>query len=201
MLERICPKCNVPMVGERCVKPSCGHKTITATTLYWCNECNIPVYEKVCPICGTEGEYIATDLRPVFPEERLLIALILGEKDIYKYVNTSMWCANTAYIVNGEKLKISISKINRWDIEKIRLIKEKYDKFSQNMDYSYFDENISRFILANREHYNFITEEATLYIQSFRNKYVIEDMFISFSGGKDSTVTSHLVGKASYAPT
>lgn len=196
MLERICPKCNVPMVGERCVKPSCGHKTITATTLYWCNVCNIPIYEKVCPICGTEGGYIATDLRPVFPEERLLIALILDEEDIYKYINTSMWCANTTYIINGEKLKIPISKINRWDIEKIRCIKEKYDVFSKNIDCSYFDKNINQFILANREHYNFITEEATVYIQSFRDKYVIEDMFVSFSGGKDSTVTSHLVGKA-----
>lgn len=196
MLERICPKCNVPMVGERCVKPSCGYKTIATTTLYWCNECNIPVYEKVCPICGMEGEYIATDLRPVFPEERLLIALILDEEDVFKYINTSMWCANTIYIVDGKKLKISISKINRWDMGKIRDIKEKYEALVHNIDYSYFDENVKKFVIANCEHYNFITEEATVYIQSFNDKYDIEDMFVSFSGGKDSTVTSHLVNKA-----
>ena len=38
--------------------------------------------------------------------------------------------------------------------------------------------------------------EAINYIQSFEEKYTFEDMFISFSGGKDSTVTSDLVMKA-----
>ncbi len=196
MIERICPKCNVPMVGEKCVKPSCGHKTIASTTLYWCYECNIPIYEKVCPICGIEGEYIATDLRPVFPEERLLVALILGTEDVWKYIDTSMWYANNMYIIDGQKMKFSASEINRWDFDKIRNIKEKYEKLVENINYLYFEENIKKFILANKEHYNFIVEEAIVYIQSYREKYGIEDMFVSFSGGKDSTVTSHLVNTA-----
>ncbi len=196
MIERICPKCNVPMVGEKCVKPSCGHKTIASTTLYWCYECNIPIYEKVCPICGIEGEYIATDLRPVFPEERLLVALILGTEDVWKYIDTSMWYANNMYIIDGQKMKFSVSEINRWDFDKIRNIKEKYEKLVENINYLYFEENIKKFILANKEHYNFIVEEAIVYIQSYREKYGIEDMFVSFSGGKDSTVTSHLVNTA-----
>lgn len=196
MIERICPKCNVPMIGERCVKSSCGHKTIASTTLYWCNECSIPIYEKVCPICGKKGEYIATDLRPVFPEERLLVALILGVEDVYRYINTSMWYTNTMYIVDGKKLKFSVSEINRWDFDRIKNIKEQYEKLVENINYLYFEENIKKFIFANREHYNFIVEEATVYIQSYRDKYEIEDMFVSFSGGKDSTVTSHLVNRA-----
>lgn len=34
------------------------------------------------------------------------------------------------------------------------------------------------------------------FVQSYRDKYKLEDMMVSFSGGKDSTVTSHIVCKA-----
>lgn len=77
MIERICPKCKVPMSGEKCIKPSCGCNTVNSSTIYWCSECQIPTYNKICPLCGSEGKYIATDARPVFPEENLLISLLL----------------------------------------------------------------------------------------------------------------------------
>ena len=66
MIEKICPKCNVPMDGEKCVK--CNHTTHMSSTIYWCSECNIPTFDRICPICGKEGDYIATDVRPVFVE-------------------------------------------------------------------------------------------------------------------------------------
>lgn len=50
-----------------------------ASTLYWCDTCDIPIFENVCPSCGTEGKYIATDVRPEFPEENALISLIIGD--------------------------------------------------------------------------------------------------------------------------
>lgn len=43
MIERICPKCRVPMNGEKCVKPDCGCLTEMASTIYWCENCNIPI--------------------------------------------------------------------------------------------------------------------------------------------------------------
>ena len=56
MIERICPKCRVPMDGEKCIKPNCGSVTEMASTIYWCKECNVPIFEKTCPICeGTEN--------------------------------------------------------------------------------------------------------------------------------------------------
>ena len=79
MIERICPKCKVPMNGEKCIKPNCGCTTEISSTIYWCNSCNIPVFEKICPICGNETVYISTDIRPVFPEENLLVSLLLKE--------------------------------------------------------------------------------------------------------------------------
>ena len=46
--------------------------------IYWCNTCKIPIIKKqgeelTCPCCGKNIDYLASDLRPIFPEERLLI--------------------------------------------------------------------------------------------------------------------------------
>ena len=89
MVERICPKCKIPMNADKCVKTSCQTKTIMSVTLYWCEECNVPVFEPICPKCGKNGRYIATDIRPVFPEERLLLALIQDKLDPYCLVTRS----------------------------------------------------------------------------------------------------------------
>lgn len=196
MFERICPNCNVPMSGDRCVKKSCGSRTVTSSTIYWCRECQIPVFERSCPICGNKGKYIATDVRPVFPEERLLLGVLLDKEELDYFVNRSVWYGGNAYIVNGEKVKLSVSKINKWSLDIVKDVKARYDEMLKTIDESEFNKQISSFITANRERYNYIVEEAVTYIQSYSDKYPIEDMLVSFSGGKDSTVTSHLVNKA-----
>ncbi len=196
MVERVCPKCKIPMNADKCVKPSCQTKTVISTTLYWCEECNVPIFEPVCPKCGNEGKYIATDIRPVFPEERLLLALIQGKENPHCYEHSSVWYGSGAYIINGKKIKISITEINRWSLEKIKAIKEAYDAYVNSIDDSYFKENISVFIEANKDRYNSITEEAMRFVLKYKDQYEIEDMMVSFSGGKDSTVTSHIVNTA-----
>lgn len=166
MIERICPKCKVPMNGTYCIKPKCGHATEMASTLYWCNDCNIPIYEKECPICGKAGSYLSTDLRPVFPEENILISLILTN-DPFKYQKSSVWYGSNAYIIDGRKEKLSVSKENSKPIEEIKSVKEAYEDASKNLDYKYFDEYIERFVRANADRYNFITEEAISFIQKY----------------------------------
>jgi phosphoadenosine phosphosulfate reductase len=166
-----------------------------SSTLYWCGDCNIPIYEKVCPICGREGSYISTDLRPVFPEENLLISILLADNP-FEYQKDSVWYGSNSYIVNGKKVKLSVSKINKKSIDEIKEIKDKYDRYATEIDYQYFNEYNDRFVKANKDRFNFITEEAVTYIQQYIEKYDIDDMMVSFSGGKDSTVTSHLVNQA-----
>ena len=195
MIERICPKCRVPMNGEKCIKSNCGCATKMSSTIYWCDECNIPIFENVCSTCGTKGKYISTDIRPVFPEENALISIILAD-DPAKYQESSVWYGSGAYIVDGKKVKISVTKINKLSIEEIKRIKEKYDLFTGKRDYTFFNESVERFIQANTDRYNYITEEAVHFVQQYKNKYTVEDMMVSFSGGKDSTVTSHIVNKA-----
>ena len=196
MVERICPKCKIPMNTSKCVKASCQEKTVMSTTLYWCSHCNVPIFESVCPKCGSESKYIATDIRPVFPEERLLLALIQEKENPYCYDSASVWYGGGAYIINGKKEKISVTEINKWSLEKIKSIKEAYDSLAEGIDQSYFEENIALFVEANTDRYNYITEEAMRIVLTYKDKFEIRDMMVSFSGGKDSTVTSHIVNTA-----
>jgi len=196
MLERFCPKCKVPMNSDYCIKESCKSKTVSITTLYWCKNCNIPIFDKNCACCGSQGEYISTDIRPVFPEERLLLGIILDEKDILKYMNKSVWNFNGAYIVDGKKIRVTISKLNKKPLDEIKKMKATYDKYKNNIDYTYFYENIDKFVNANKNRFNEIVDEAVVYIQGYKKRYSLDSMFVSFSGGKDSTVTSDLVVNA-----
>ncbi|SFC69764.1 phosphoadenosine phosphosulfate reductase domain-containing protein [Butyrivibrio sp. YAB3001] len=195
MIERICPKCKVPMNGAKCINTKCGHPTENSSTIYWCDHCEVPIYEKECPVCGKQGKYIATDIRPVFPEENILISTLISG-DPFKYQKDSVWYGSNVYIINGKKVKFSVSKENSKPIEEIKKVKDIYDEAVQDLNYEYFDEHIKKFISANADRYNYITEEAISFIQKYTDKYSIDDMMVSFSGGKDSTVTSHLVNTA-----
>lgn len=95
-----------------------------------------------------------------------------------------------------KRIELSISEINSKSLSEVDKIREQYDKYLPQIDYEYFDQMVERFVEANRVRYHDIVDEAINYIQSFEDKYTFDDMFISFSGGKDSTVTSDLVMKA-----
>lgn len=195
MIERVCPKCKIPMAGEKCIKPNCGCSTVMASTIYWCDTCGVPVFDKNCPVCGEESNYIATDIRPVFPEENMLISILLKD-DPFTYQNCSVWYGSGAYIIDGKKVRLSVAKINEQPIEKIREIKQKYDSNKADITYAFFNGFVEKFVKANTNRYNAITEETISFVQKYSDRYSVEDMMVSFSGGKDSTVTSHIVNRA-----
>ena len=79
-----CEKCNLETEYEKC--PECHSDTVPVPEngVYWCSECKIPIMKEprkrgeeqvdiICPICGKSADYLASDMRPVFPEERLLL--------------------------------------------------------------------------------------------------------------------------------
>ena len=197
MIKYICNNCN-GIECETSVCPICNQRTqISKSEIYWCEECNIPNYEKKCSCCNKEGKYIGTDIRPVFPEERLLIETLLGDE--FKYSEQSIWnTSGNNYIVNGKKIKFSIKEIlNTVKVEEIRQkIKENYKKNEEYMNNFYNQEYIKRFIKSNKIRLNYIMNEAMEYVKSQAAKYNDDEMFVSFSGGKDSTVTSDIVMRA-----
>lgn len=101
-----CKTCNIETNEELC--PVCGSTTIEdiPTEVYWCAHCETPVIQAAtqadkgfCPLCKRKMKYLSADLRPVFPEERLLLELLLGEKP-FTYVEKSVWAANSRYYIN-----------------------------------------------------------------------------------------------------
>ena len=189
MITYFCPECKVSSSQSEC--ELCGSRTVMTSKLYWCCSCNVPTYTEQCPVCGGKGTYFATDARPVFPEERLLLEAALSEP--MKYCKQSVWNVNGTYFADGKKISFSVDKIKRSDIPAIR---NTIDDYSPENTYDYFNNLIDRFIKANKDRYHAITTEAMDYIIKASQDYDVTSMFVSFSGGKDSTVTSHLVTTA-----
>lgn len=197
MIRYYCKACNIEVDKSEC--PICGARTELESKIYWCDECQIPIYDEECPICHSKGRYLTSDIRPVFPEERLLIEVMLGTP--FSFVKDSVWNGiGNRYFVNGKKIPFSVSKLKGYDADEIRKRLEQYK--SQNT-YEYFELYIDRWIKANARRYGFISTEARQFIQEYSQKFINGDMnsaFVSFSGGKDSTVVSDLVRKALGTP-
>lgn len=205
MITKICSKhkCYAPLgkcpeqvIDEKTGKKrTCKEPLIDSSAIFWCKQCNVPSFYDTCSICGEKLDYLCTDLRPVFPEEKLLLAIML-KKDPACYQKSSVWCSSTTYYIDGNSLKISIGSFNRLPLSELKDIKETYESNLECLDYEYFNEMSRKFCEVNNARYVEITDEAISYIQGFKDDYELDNMFVSFSGGKDSTVVSSLVTRA-----
>ena len=176
MLIYKCEKDNIETKTSIC--PVCGGRTeIVKSEIYWCDKCSVPVYSDTCGICHEKCQKLTSDIRPVFPEERLLIEIVLGKP--LEFLKESVWNSGNRYYVNGKRISFSAKMMQNMDPDDIRAQLKKYrDKNT----YRYFDMYRDRFIKANRERYESITEEAFDYIRKTTKDIKVEEMFISFSG-------------------
>lgn len=193
-----CKNCNRETNQEIC--ELCGQITEEdiPVMIYWCKNCKTPIIREanridieVCPLCNGETSYMSSDLRPVFPEERLLLEALFEEPLAYK--EKSVWASNNRYFIDGEVKVLPNSIYKLVDVEKINSILEKYK--SKN-DYEVFNKSIETFIEGNKERLNSLVDEGTGFIKETASKYPNENIVISFSGGKDSTVTADLTVRA-----
>jgi len=189
-----CKKCD-GLICETSICPVCNERTyINKSEIFYCDSCNIPLFDKICPICNSKARYFGTDVRPVFAEERLLLECILDKP--FEFVEKSVWnTSGNNYYVNGEKIKLVIKDVvNRKNADEIRTkIEQNKEKNKIYEDNLFKQKYIINFIKANKIRYNSIVTEAHEYIKKVSKKYDYDSMFVSFSGGKDSTVTSDLV--------
>ena len=194
-----CKNCNIETNEDIC--PICGEVTVEdiPVEVYWCDNCKTPVVQNVnqadrgiCPICGGQTRYMAADLRPVFPEERLLLELLLKKKP-HAYIEKSVWSANSRYYIDGESVAISSKTFQTADTD--YLIKE-IEKYKKENSYEIFNNHISNFILANKGRLDYLKDEAFEFVRKTASKFDEEKIVLSFSGGKDSTVTADVVVKA-----
>lgn len=198
-----CETCKTETEFNNC--PNCHSDTVPVPEhgVYWCFGCKIPVLrepqmntdahsEMVCPLCGRPIEYLASDLRPVFPEERLLMELLLGKKP-GTYLNSSVWAANSRYYIDGKAISVSTKYFQKADTDKLAAQLKIYK--DQN-SYTFFNTYIDRFLRANSYRLQYIKKEASDFIKDVAPCVDEERLVISFSGGKDSTATADLVVKA-----
>lgn len=162
--------------------------------IFWCKRCNTPLLELECDICGHQGYRIAADIRPVFPEEKQLIEVLL-EYDSGYLDQRSVWGTNGGnIIIDGKTLAFNkgiLMKNSPKGIGKKISTGSISAKAGQ-----YFRETMSTFVKANDLRLNIIELEAFDIIRKARSGRSEHISVVSFSGGKDSIVISDLVRRA-----
>ena len=194
-----CKSCNLETDELKCER--CGSLTEEDIPyeLYWCPDCKVPlikacngVDKEYCPLCGGKhAEYMAQDLRPVFPEERLLLEILLNKP--LAFIEKSVWASNNRYYIDGDTIAINNSLYKKQPIE---VIIQQLEKYKPQNNYDYFNRFIDDFVRANQYRLDYLIEEAHEFIKNSAKDYPRENIVLSFSGGKDSTVTADLVVKA-----
>jgi phosphoadenosine phosphosulfate reductase len=134
---------------------------------------------------------LSADLRPVFPEERLLFEVIQGKP--LAYINSSVWASNNRIYIDGKPFTITNKFYSKLTPEEIH---EQLEKYKHQNSYSGFNDNIEKFIEINKSRLHYIIDEAHRFIKEAASSYPNEHVVISFSGGKDSTVTADLTVRA-----
>lgn len=182
-----CKNCNIETNDNIC--PVCNEATVEdiPIEIYWCTQCKIPIIKKVnqldksiCSLCGKKIKYLSTDLRPVFPEERLLLELLL-DKEPNEFITKSVWAANSRYYVDGKSIPISSKTFQLADTDSLIC---KIEQYKKNNSYKYFKMHISNFVEANKNRLNSLKDEAFEFVRKMAAKFDEEKIVISFSGVK-----------------
>ena len=193
-----CKKCKRESESEKCERCDNITEKDIPYEVYWCDICKVPIIKAVnsidknsCTICNGDTSYLSADLRPVFPEERLLIEIITAKPLAYQ--DKTVWASKNRYYIDGKAKVITDRVYKKQSPGTIRALLEEY---GVKNDYVNFNYNIDRFLKANLRRLDYLIDEAFAFIQSTAKEYSRESIVISFSGGKDSTVTADLAVRA-----
>ena len=143
-----CKECERETLQDIC--EICGKNTETdiPVNIYRCPNCNVPIIryandidKHICTICRGEAIYMSSDLRPVFPEERLLIEILLDKP--LTFCKSSVWANDNRYYVDDKVITITSKYYKKYSPEYIR---QKLEEFKQKNTYEFFDKYIAKFI-------------------------------------------------------
>ena len=154
--------------------------------LWWCKNCGVPLLKQKCESCGSIGKKICSDLKPMFKEECEFLEKESNKELPGKNWKDGLWMRYKTIWFNGERL-LRLSTDG-----KPRIVKEySYDEYIPEGNPT--SESLYR---ANKSTLDELEQEAISFIQQTVEKYSKRLPVVSFSGGKDSIVVSHLVRKA-----
>lgn len=164
------------------------------SNIFWCDKCNTPLLSSECSVCHGNVRRIASDIRPIFPEEKRLLEILLQYPHGYLRDKSVWGTSSNNIIIDGKTVMVSKRKLLKMNPSAIR--KELFDSDTPKDEITEFFASMQSFVKHNRERINKIEIAAFDIIGQAklgRDKHVA---IVSFSGGKDSTVVSDLVRRA-----
>ena len=183
-----------------------SHSLHVTKTMYWCNVCSVPLLQNNCNNCGSIGVPIgAPNLKPVFIDEfKMFKDLLIGNpKFDNKYIPWIMYRKRN-YLVSeiseGSNFAsynfTSLGKV--YSVPKFRFYKDKIKRLPIRNQGFYLNnrEYLKKLINANLDVLERIESEAIEFIKETIDKYRNHSIATSFSGGKDSLVTTSLLSNA-----
>ena len=154
--------------------------------VYWCRDCGVPLLQPKCGNCGKAGIKIASDLRPVFESEKHLIEqfteVVLPEQTKLLWMNhRTLWYNGQRYLrlTGNGKPQIQV----------------RYSAATSPQENN-LDITAEVIATANRVTLHKLEDDAINFINETTLQFSQCLPVVSFSGGKDSVVVSHLVRKA-----
>lgn len=115
----------------------------------------------MCPKCGSEIKYLSKDLRPVFPEERLLLEILLAKP--FDFANNSVWANGSRYYIDGKAKNLPSKIYTIEDVSSIVSTLEELSELNNKNYYPVFNKFISNFIEINKNRFEFIEDEAIFF--------------------------------------
>ena len=147
-----CNECNRETQTKICELCGAATEEDTPLELYWCDNCKIPIIKKrsdidkdLCPACGRLTSYLCADLRPVFPEERLLLEILQGKP--LAHINKSVWASNNRYYIDGNPVIIGVKMYKKLSSN---IIREQLEQYSPQNNADFFNANIKKFVELNK---------------------------------------------------
>jgi phosphoadenosine phosphosulfate reductase len=140
----------------------------------------------VCENCGSDGERVVADLKPVFELEREYIASQIDRPRLLDLPLSLLWMRNkTLYYKGKHHIRLSVD-------DRLVLARE-----YNNQDESVVNLPSNKILIkANKSSLRYLEREAIDFIRNTASELNTRIPIVSFSGGKDSAVVSHLVRKA-----
>lgn len=141
-----------------------------------------------------ESTGIASDVRPVFSEEKHLLEVLLGLERGRLSVSSVWATKGNRLIIDGETVILNKFELMKQDPARIRRQLGTLERSPH--EESLTQEYLQAFRDCNRHRLNVMEETALAIVRLARETAPQAYPFVSFSGGKDSTVVSDLVRRA-----
>lgn len=157
------------------------------TNVFWCHDCGVSLLSDRCGLCNNHADVLASDLKPVFSPEHDLYAHALSNTsaaeipcNLFRFRNRVIADGKVlfSFSVNGTALRLKIEREMTPEAEGSEQL---------------FPEQVLR---ANRRALETREREAIQFIKKAADRHKGKRIIVSFSGGKDSAITAHLVKEA-----